>query len=574
MAGEREQPRRGSFLLLDEYYAAGNDSFLDELCAITESKKLAGFVDRWKNDPRPWARERIFDYLDRPMTTPGHNVVVKRLYKQAEQKRDTQVIAAFVHAIDVLVRRARKTRYQWDWNTRESWTEEVLVTPRDALLPTYGPKKGKLFSYRTRYYLRRRAWRYIRRLGFQRPQDYVGAAAGALARYTDADFAKGEHILDSWCLLSICYRKSEALAFGPNHVRLAEGSSLNDLTPAPKFLKLWQEFSAGEVLWNLLAVARSKLVRVWCMQMLREHQAEFVRGISPDKLLPLFESSDDQVQQFAAALLEASAELPRLPIKSWLKLLETKNPSALATICQLMLKYVTADRLDLQQLISMTTSAPAPVANLGLAFLKRRPIASAADRLAVSELAAAQCEAVAGNIAAYGLSVVGAKEVYDVTLVARFFDALLKPTRVSAWAWLTPECAGYSDAALWSRLIETPYEDVRLNLVTILQERAKLPGAGIDELVPVWTAVLLGIHRGGRHKIKALHQISRAISEHPEAAEKLLPVIAVAIRSVRPAEARVGIAAVVQAVEQNGNLREPASRVIGELQFVSEGATA
>ncbi len=47
------------------------------------------------------------------------------------------------------------------------------------------PRHGLLFSYRTRYYLRRRAWRYFRRMGFATPDAYPAAIAAALRRYRD-----------------------------------------------------------------------------------------------------------------------------------------------------------------------------------------------------------------------------------------------------------------------------------------------------------------------------------------------------------------------------------------------------
>jgi len=110
--------------------------------------------------------------------------------------------------------------------------------------------------------------------------------------------------------------------------------------------------------------------------------------------------------------------------------------------------------------------------------------------------------------------------------------------------------------------------------VKLLEARRKLPGADVESLAPIWTAVLLGIHRGGRHKVSALHQISRTLVEMPEQAERLLPVVAVAIRSVRPPEARVGLAAVVQVVERRPALAEAAGKIVPELHFVSSGATA
>jgi hypothetical protein len=146
--------------------------------------------------------------------------------------------------------------------------------------------------------------------------------------------------------------------------------------------------------------------------------------------------------------------------------------------------------------------------------------------------------------------------------------------REAAWAWMSKESAGYDDPELWARLLETPYEDVRLSLVQALKARTELPGGSIERLVPVWCSVLLGIHRGGRHKIMALHQISRALIAHPDQAASLLPVVAVAIRSVRPPEARVGLAAVVAAIEANPELAGPAALAIPELRFVSQGATA
>ena len=37
--------------------------FLETLRQTAQPKSLAAFADRWKKDPRPWARKLIFDYL-------------------------------------------------------------------------------------------------------------------------------------------------------------------------------------------------------------------------------------------------------------------------------------------------------------------------------------------------------------------------------------------------------------------------------------------------------------------------------------------------------------------------------
>ncbi|HXE53993.1 MAG TPA: hypothetical protein VN541_13310 [Tepidisphaeraceae bacterium] len=49
--------------------------------------------------------------------------------------------------------------------------------------------------------------------------------------------------------------------------------------------------------------------------------------------------------------------------------------------------------------------------------------------------------------------------------VIRFFDSLVREVREGAWTWLTAESPGWHDSGLWSRLVETPYDDVRLHFV-------------------------------------------------------------------------------------------------------------
>jgi hypothetical protein len=263
-----------------------------------------------------------------------------------------------------------------------------------------------------------------------------------------------------------------------------------------------------------------------------------------------------------------------------------------------MERHVTSDRLTLEQMVELTLAAPVPVARLGLRFLQTRKIETAAERGTISRLSNARSAGVAGEITTWALSILGAPENYDVDAVSRFFDSLLQPAREAAWAWLvgaTPASpgvrparegdagvaptgagasvsAGYHDPALWSRLIETPYDDLRFNVVKELQRRATLPGTSIQQITLVWTTVLLNIHRGGRFKLAALRQISRAIVDDPAHAEPLLPVLAVAIRSVRMPEVRTGLSAIVTAVEIHPPLADAVARHLPEMQLSAEAA--
>jgi hypothetical protein len=604
VAGPSDQPI--SPLVLDEYFAAGDARFLAALKSFFEPKKLASIADRWKKDHRPWAREQIFLYLDEPLDCAGHETVVKRLFKWAEEQNDDELMGAFAVAFDRLVRRVRATRYHYDWRTRASWEEERLVARRDVLphvrgagpqppgryginpatgeriyIPPRPPRKGEkpkpsklLFSYHTRYYLRRRVWRYFRRMGHRKPARYCPAVATMLRRYRDADLATGEALLDSWSFLHACLRKSDVLEFDASKAKLRDGRSLSEMSASPEFEKLWAKADAAKTLLELLRLAPSRAARVWSIQLLRRHHVEnLARTLAPAEILALLDHADEEVQQFGVELLEKSPALPNLDVPTWLKLLETRNLGALETIARLMAQHVRPERLSVEQMVQIATAQPVPVARMGLKFLQSRPIDSPGFVDALPGLANARSAGVAAEITTWAMSILGTPERYKAEPVSRFFDSLLQRAREAAWTWLaTANSPGANDSALWSRLIETPYDDVRFQVVGELERRSNLPGASVDQVMIIWTAVLLNIHRGGRAKLTALRQISRSIADDPARAEPLIPVLAVAIRSVRMPEVRTGLSAIVVAVEAHPPLADAVAKYLPEMQLSAEAA--
>jgi|WetSurMetagenome_2_1015567.scaffolds.fasta_scaffold27476_2 hypothetical protein len=579
---------RGQMLLAEEYFASENPAFLETLRRVNHPGPLAGFADRWKKDPRPWARERILDYLAQPLNCPGHQPVVKRLFKHAEEHQDHELMAAFLVAFDRQVRREIRTKRRWDSPSRAVAEEERLVTPRDVIPSktdraarnpatgeaiAYGvrtPAGAKLFKYRTRYYLRRRAWRYFRRLGFRDPAAYLQVVIRALAAYEDADLQRGENILDSWGLMHACFGTHDALEFGATHIQLKEGRTLGELSPAPVFADAWKQPEAAPMLLSLAALARARLVRVWTMQLFqREHPNH---AVALETILTLLDHEDAEVQQFGAKLLETSASLGTLPVASWLSLLQTRNEDALQRICTAFAQHVSGDRLDLAQCVELACVRPVPVARLGQRFLRERVISSSADREQIAALANAKCPAVVGELTAWALGRLGVKDHYVCDQAIRFFDSTLPETRAAAWAWLVADSPALADPSLWSRLAETPYDDVRLRVIDFLQRQTTLPGADPARLENIWRAVLLGVHRGGRQKAKAVQQIAQVIVENPTRSDALLPVLAVAVRSVRGPEARAGLAAVVRVVEALPQLADAVRQLVPELKLAEAAA--
>lgn len=579
---------RGSFLLVEECFARQDEAFLPALRMVSHPKVLAAFADRWKKDARPWARAQIFAYLEQPLDCPGHQPLVKHLFKDAEERKDDELMAAFLVAFDTLIRRVRRQAWRWDRETRSGIEYEQLATPSDALPlanainriyvdPKTGQRVteaksgrrirgGRLFSHRTRQYLRRRAWRYFRWLGYRTPAAFPAAVIPALRRYRDADLEKGEHILDSWSLLQICFHGSGAFEFHWRHHRLREGCSLADLRAAPRFAEAWDTPETARAVFGLVASAPATLVRRWAMDLFRGLKSSATLDLSAEDLLALLDHADEAVQQFGAGLFDAREDNARLPMDTWLRLLGTRNLTALVTLCAAFERHVSGERLSLAQGVALATAKPVPVARLGFKLLRARAI-TPAELPALGALADARCEAVAAELATWALGLVGAKEYYSLEAVSRFFDSVHAPTREAAWAWLIAGSTGYDDAVLWSRLAETPFDDLKLKLVDHLALRLETPALSADQLSPVWCAVLLGVHRGGRQKLKAVREIAEAIAKEPESAGRLLPVLAVAVRSVRGPEMRAGLASVMSLLARRPELAEAVRARLPELVF-------
>ena len=130
---------------------------------------------------------------------------------------------------------------------------------------------------------------------------------------------------------------------------------------------------------------------------------------------------------------------------------------------------------------------------------------------------------------------------------------------------------------LWQRLLESPYDDVRLALVTELDAMmSRANPASILELSRaldperlrlLWASVLLNVRRGGRVKPGVVQQVAQRLAGRPEEAEQLLPLLGLALRSVRAPERRAALAAVVRLVEDRPEAAPIVRKALPELQW-------
>jgi hypothetical protein len=578
--------------MAEELLDQGDSAFIDELRAIHDADKLGNFAPRWYADKRIQARHLLLEYLRRPLNAFRHEALVKRLYKLAEAAGDDEVMAHFAVGFDDSIHRVRKTRHRYEWSTQEAWTEETIRLKRNTLprnpkqLYFRNPRTGekiaaptqeahdqlRLFSTATRYYLRRRVWRYYRKLAKEQPARYVPAAVMALKLYRDEQLADGLALIDRWTLVHMLFGASPVLKAQANGWQVVSGRNLGELTATPAYETLWQASPAPLV--DLMMHAASRPVRQWSIQMLRQHHPAALANLPLAELLELIAHEDAELAQLAADSLRQSKELASLPVESWLKLLETANPQALDVLCELMVQKLNSSALDLEQTVKLACSRPLPVARLGLSWLKDKTPASQEDCEKLLPLAEAESEAIRPAAIAWLRSVLANSPLWEPLWVVDLLDSRHLNVRREAWTWFREDARCRDNVTLWQRLLESPYDDIRLNLLQYLEESAasgarevSLPRGQLSaELLRLmWASVLLNVHRGNRAKPFAVRQVVERLAQRPSEAEQLLPILSVALRSVRGPEWRAGLAGLVRLVETSPQMRPAVEQMFPEL---------
>jgi hypothetical protein len=431
----------------------------------------------------------------------------------------------------------------------------------------------RLFSVHTRHYLRRRAWRYFRKLGQKQPQRYVAAVRAALRLYTDEDAPDGLALLDNWGLVHILFHHAPVLVARTTGWRLAPERSLAELAPAPIYDALW--WQTPRVLFDLLREAHCRPVRQWALRMIRRDPARVLGHLPLEELLALLGHEDVEVVALAAEALQNNPGLRSLGVERWLALLETPHPNALETLCALMAAHVEPQRLTLAQVVQLAASRPVPVARLGLQWLRLRHPTGADECRLLLGLTEAQSEPVRPELVHWAREVLSTAPSFEPAWVLEYLDSRHQDVRTEGWQWLQAEPRARDNVELWRKLLESPYDDVRLQLVADLEQRT----AGRDvvltermnldaELVRfLWAAVLLNIQRGSRVKPQVVQQVVRRLNHRPADAGTLLPLLSVALRSIRGPEWRAGLTGVVQWLERHPEMEALVQQHFPELRL-------
>jgi hypothetical protein len=438
-------------------------------------------------------------------------------------------------------------------------------------------EKFRLFSLATRAYLRRRAWRYFRKLGKNQPERYVNAVTQALNLYRDEDVADGLALIDNWGLVHILFHHSASLDAKPSGWSIKPGRSLAELSPTPIHEKLWDE--APQQVVGLLSTARSSTVRRWALRRIEADPTTHRPALSLEGWLDLLGHADPEVVVLASRMLEGIDGLEVVGVDRWLSLAESTDPSALEVLCSLIDRHLKPDRVMLDQAVKLAGARALPVAKLGFSWLKSKPIDGSSDVSAVMnhvlvlvKLVNAECLPMRPEILRWLQATLAGAPGFAPEMILEFLDSRHADARLVGWNWFRSEPRASDDVETWRKLLESPYDDVRLALVAELESRTSKV-LDPDDLRPLWASVLLNIHRGSRAKPAVVRQLVDRLQSSPDDARELLSLLGVALRSVRGPERRSGLVAVVRLIERQPDIEPFVRQAFPELQWSEEVPT-
>ncbi len=573
-----------SSLLIDEFFAAGDERFVREVLELRDDSKLKSLGDKWANDKRAFARTSLFRYLEQGgADLPNHRALAKIIFKTAEKNQDDELMAHLLVAFDRFAHRRLVTRTRYDWNSRTTTTYSLLLKDRALIVrrpknlknvPSwrrYVYEQNHRFSLVTRRYLQRRAWRYFRKLAWSDGARYVRALCLALKLYPEDALDKPVRLLDAWGLMHALYWGADTLQRKPTGIDVAEGKNLKELIPAPYKAELWND--QFDALLDLFLRAKGNTVRHWALTLIRKDHIARLKSLPLEtvRLLLRYERAD--AQELGAALLATVSGLESLPVTEWVSFLKLENQNALTLIVQLVKKYVTPDRLKLNQCVELACSTIAPVASLGFEWAKTRPVQGDADLDALLPLTQAGVKTVRQPATEWlaGLMLLNESPRMPER-VRELLDSAFDDVRSQALTLMQKDKRFGESQLLWAAMAESPWSEVREAMVAQLSERQAIYAP--ETLRAVWATSLLAIHRGGRAKRAVAVQVANRIITMQAEADALLPLLAIALRSIRAPERRQALANLARATLRVPALRPKVETLMPELKLSTEGAWA
>ena len=191
-------------------------------------------------------------------------------------------------------------------------------------------------------------------------------------------------------------------------------------------------------------------------------------------------------------------------------------------LSSLLARRLDPGRMMLADAVKLALHRSLPVAKLGLTRLRGASV-GAADLAMILRLVQADCETPRPELVPWLLDALGRFGPLRAEWLLELLDSKHADVRAIVWRRL-PETPLKDDPAVWQKLLESPYDDVKGPLVAELTERIRI--VNFDAVRMLWASLLLYIHRGGRRKPGVVRQVVDRLAEHPDESARLLPLLA------------------------------------------------
>lgn len=229
--------------------------------ALPDRLQLWTIIEKlWQSDG-PYERRCLLEIIARAPLRWGVWRGIKKVYKEAEAKGDTEVFGAIAARLDEAYPRHHQ--------------QEV--------------------SRRTVAYMRRRAWRYLRRQAETLPATYADAAVDVLRFYTNENDWRWRQ---NWISSHIWFHENGRYSRNNFHLSWR----LPPLTKNRAYGELWQR--TPRPLFNLLERAQTEKVRQFAVESLKQDFRASLRDVEPTWVRRLIGTQSKSIDEFVVWLLK------------------------------------------------------------------------------------------------------------------------------------------------------------------------------------------------------------------------------------------------------------------------------
>lgn len=299
---------------------------------------------------------------------------VKSVYKRAALRRDLVALGRIAHAIEV---KGRKT----------AGTTAKVKSGYDG-----EEKKTKIFGRATQGYMRRSAWRFLRKLARYAPRLYARAAAEMILQYTPADRSQPK---GRYGELSGCYVLVRALYGGGDRFELHGRSmqfafrSAKRTAPPPgvreeAFADLWDEEPTAYL--RVLTAAKLEEAHQFAAPRVAAKHRAVLNAASAEEVIALLDAPYELTVRLGVEELERRFDPSKPDFDLLLKLLRSKVQAARDLGLKWMRLTAPLWMEDVPRIVAFLRAPDGPTRSLAAEVVSERaPSMSADNRRALTE---------------------------------------------------------------------------------------------------------------------------------------------------------------------------------------------